>query len=404
MTATKTLTLALVTALLGAGPTLAATVTPHDAPPADPVEMDVWLDHEDGAVYRDGQRLQIEFRTSADAYVAIYNVDSMGEVNLLYPRYGDTQWVPGGRVLSIPAQNAGYDLVVDGPKGIEYVVGVASRYPLQLSVLEPDTSNWNKPAGLGLRITGDPSDAIWEINEQLTWNGEGREPEGYASDVAYFYTREQVPYPRYLVYDWYPERYWDPYWDPYVSVHLWFDWHWNNHWCSARWYHWGHRPSYDHWYRVSDHGPRERWKSVHEVYKPSDFVRSKPTRPPVALRDEPRSGKPTRAPSVVRPPRVPSSRGDIRVDDRPSRNEDRTSTRTSRKGDRPSARPDKPREESKPKARPERPREESRPKAKPESKPEPKPQAKPEQRQERKQESKPASKPEQKPDARPKRR
>ena len=45
-------------------------------------------------------------------------------------------WVEGGRIYEIPDPYDGYDLVVDGPTGIEYVVAVASHFPLNLRAIE----------------------------------------------------------------------------------------------------------------------------------------------------------------------------------------------------------------------------------------------------------------------------
>lgn len=408
----KTL-IAILSALLLPALAAAATVTPYDQSTAGPVDVDVWLDNADGAVYDYGQGLTIRFRTDADSYVAVYNVDSDGYLSLLYPRYGDSQWVQGGRVNSIPGPEDRYDLVIDGPKGIEYIVAVASPYPLRLGVLEPSNEYWYRSASVGGRISGDPSEAIWEINEQLTWDGEGRGPDGYASDVAWFYVRAVVPYPRYLVYQWYPDRYWDPFWDPYVSINLWVDWHWDHHWCHRRWWHWGHRPEYDFWYRDRHDGPRLRWKSVHYVVKPGDWDRDKPGRPPVAIREDHRGAKSDRRDDRPdRPQRwdrndrryEPGDRpsrkdDDDRRGDRPSRRDedrDKRDDRPAQREDKPAVRPEKP--ESKPEAKPEPPRaEERRPESRPAAKPESKPASKPEERPSRKERGKPEAKPESRP-------
>ncbi len=395
--------IAILAAILMPALATAATVTPHEQPAVGPVDVDVWLDRADGSVYDYGQALTIRFRTEADSYVAIYNVDSDGYLGLLYPRYGDPQWVEAGRIYSIPGPRENYDLIVDGPKGIEYVVAVASPYPLRLNTLESSSEYWYRSASVGGRISGDPSQAIWDVNERLAWDGNDRGPEGYASDVAWFYVRAEVPYPRYLIYEWYPDRYWDPFWDPYVSVNLWVDWRWDHHWCHRNYWHWGHRPQYDYWYRDRHNGPQLRWKNVYHDVKPGDWKRDKPGRPPVAVRDVRRAPKPGR--DLYLPDR-PDQRS-TRVDDRPTRSEDRP-----QREDRPARNDDRPQRDDRPAVREDKPA--NRPEAAPappraeERKPsgESKPAAKPEERPSRKQRenSKSESKPAAKSEARPSRR
>ena len=387
--------IAILAAILMPALATAATVTPHEQPAVGPVDVDVWLDRADGSVYDYGQALTIRFRTEADSYVAIYNVDSDGYLGLLYPRYGDPQWVEAGRIYSIPGPRENYDLIVDGAKGIEYVVAVASPYPLRLNTLESSSEYWYRSASVGGRISGDPSQAIWEVNERLAWDGNDRGPEGYASDVAWFYVRAEVPYPRYLIYEWYPDRYWDPFWDPYVSVNLWVDWHWDHNWCHRNWWRWGHRPQYDYWYRDRHDGPRLRWKNVYHDVKPGDWKRDKPGRPPVAVRDVRRAPKPGRDLYLPdRPER--SDQRPVRVDDRPARNDDKP-----QRDDRPAVREDKP--ASRPEPAPAPPRAEER-KPSGESKPAAKPEERPSRKERENSKSKSESKPAAKAEARPSRR
>lgn len=376
----------LFVSLIWALPAGAARVQPLIELPAEDLKVDVWLDEADGSVYRRGQPVSIQFMASADCYVAVYNVDVDGYLHLLYPRYGDPQWVHGERIHSIPGPGDDFELVVDGPAGIEYVVAVASVFPLHLDVLDPVGSNGYRPVTYTGRITGDPSQGIWELNEELAWNGEIEGPEGYTSDVSWFYVRKQVPYPRFLVYDWYPDHYWDPYWDPYVSVTIWSDFYWDHSWCGMHWWWRGHRPSYGYWYRDHHHGPRHRWKT-HVSYDPPTH-RQKPPR------EVNRRTRPSRSDDSVNKPR----RGRGQVDDgirpgtgtRPTRRElprirdDRERVRppadtrpTRRQEHKPAIKPSKPKPkpEAKPrtKPKPSKPKPEVKPKPKPEAKPKPKP-------------------------------
>jgi hypothetical protein len=248
--------------------------------PSQQPYVEVWLNKHNGSVYHPGQIVRVYFQTSWDCYVTVYNIDAEGFVHVLYPKYDDQTWVESGRIYEIPDPSDDYDLVVDGPKGIEYVVAVASEFPLNLRAIydiEDGLENdfyW--PMG---RITGDPHLAIQEINERLAWGNEEYEPEGYASDVGWFYVNEWVPYPRYIVYHWYPEYIYDPWWDPYIHTTIWLDFYWDNYWCRPWWWCRGCQPIYVYWYIDRDSGRRTTWKGHYytDRRKP-DWYRDKPVR------------------------------------------------------------------------------------------------------------------------------
>ncbi len=377
--------------LIWALPAEAARVQPLIEVLAEDLKVDVWLDEADGSVYRRGQPVNINFMASADCYVAVYNVDVDGYLHLLYPRYGDPQWVHGERIHAIPGPGDDFELVVDGPKGIEYVVAVASVFPLHLDILDPVGSNGYRPVTYTGRITGDPSQGIWELNEELAWGAAQDGPEGYTSDVSWFYVRKQVPYPRFLVYDWYPDHYWDPYWDPYVSVTIWSDFYWDHSWCGMHWWWRGHRPSYGYWYRDHHHGPQQRWKT-HVSYDPPTHRQKPPREVNRRTRssrrdntvDKPRRGTRNPVNDLIRPGTGtrPTRRDQPRVrDDRERRREPAEMKPNRRQERKPRLKPpSKPRPEAKPKPKP---------KPKPEAKPRPKPKPKPESKPEPKSEDKP---------------
>jgi len=247
--------------------------------PSRHLEIEVWLNKHNGAVYQPGQHVCVYFRSSDDCYLVVYNVDTEGFVHVLYPKYNDNSWVEADYIYEIPDPNDDYDLVVDGPKGIEYVVAVASPFPLNVRTLYDiettiDEVYW--PMG---RITGDPHLAIYEINQRLAWGEDEYDPEGYASDVSWFYVHQWVPYPRYIAYHWYPEYIYDPWWDPYVHVDIWLDFYWDHYWCRPWWWCRGCQPIYVYWYIDRDTGRRATWKGdYHTDRRKPDWYRDKPLR------------------------------------------------------------------------------------------------------------------------------
>ncbi|MBN2171843.1 MAG: DUF4384 domain-containing protein [Candidatus Krumholzibacteriota bacterium] len=352
-------------------PAWAARMQPLATAAGEDLRVDIWLNREEGAVYDRGDVVSVNFRTSHDAYLAVYNIDVDGYLTLLYPRYADAYWVPAERITGVPGPDDDFELVIDNRKGIEYVVAVASPHPLRLELLDPLGATDYRVVDSAGRITGDPSEAIWELNQGLAWGDADSGPEGYASDVTWFYVRERVPYPRFLVYDWYPDRYWDPFWDPYVSVVIWVDFRWDHHWCGPRWWRRGHRPAWVYWYRRQHDGPQLRWKHVIVHGDDLDY-RSKPPR--AVVRGD-RTARYKDSPD--RFVRWPATRawGDLRRLARPGNRLEAPATRTGRRDGAPTIQDPPRRAEIRPDAPPQ---------VAPERKPRPKPEAKPQSKPERK--------------------
>lgn len=91
------------------------------------LDCEVWTDHYDGEYYV-GDNINIHFRASADAFVAIYSIDTRGRVNLLFPSTPtEDNFVRGGVTYRLPAEGADYDLEITGPEGFENLQIIASR-------------------------------------------------------------------------------------------------------------------------------------------------------------------------------------------------------------------------------------------------------------------------------------
>src|SRR6266705_1838303 len=115
----------LVLALVPAGTARAVSRVPEGGAPVGGPRLtaDVWINKEEGGVYRPGESMRVFFRSNTDAYVLVYNIDTEGYIHLVYP-YGaaDPLRVEVGRTYIIPARHDPYDLVADGPPGMEFVV------------------------------------------------------------------------------------------------------------------------------------------------------------------------------------------------------------------------------------------------------------------------------------------
>ncbi len=91
------------------------------------LDVEIWTNHNDGEYY-EGDKIVIHYRTNADAFVAIYSIDTRGRVNMLFPSEpGEDNFVQGGVTYHMPGKWDEYDLVISGPEGVENIQIVASR-------------------------------------------------------------------------------------------------------------------------------------------------------------------------------------------------------------------------------------------------------------------------------------
>lgn len=157
------------------------------------LDVEVWTDDDE---YFDGENITISFRANKDCYVVVYNIDTRGNVNILYPgdQWDDTR-IERDRIYRIPDSYDEYDLTVRGPEGIEYVQIVASQTPISI----PDWDN-----GFDIVVDGDPLDFLDYVNAEYFGCDNGC---SLALDLAIFTVSEwQEAYYRpthvYRHYDW----------------------------------------------------------------------------------------------------------------------------------------------------------------------------------------------------------
>jgi hypothetical protein len=201
------------------------------------LDIDVWVDNEDG-VYYEGESITIFFHANRDCHVAIYGLDTRGDVNLLYPAGPwDNGFVYGGEVYAIPADFDDYELIVTGPEGIEHIQAIASQSEMEI----PD---WFEGSPLDAGYYDDSEDLLDHINNRYFKSRRENRYRAfdhtsiYVKTPRYYYKPVYVPnhwydYPHYsMVYFDYPfgaEIYIDgiyfgiaPLWIPRVMI----GWHW----------------------------------------------------------------------------------------------------------------------------------------------------------------------------------
>jgi hypothetical protein len=228
-----------------------------------PVEIEVWVDKGEDAVYRERESVGIRFRASRDCYAVIYDIDTEGFLTLLYPDYpGHDGFVEGGRIYRLPHAGARYELLASGPAGVEYIAAIACSEPLAYRLpwyLDEsyETSGYRGYDDIEATlddvgaVRGDPYVAMQDIAYDVL-------PEDVAEreyDTAYtfFNVGREYRHPRYLCYDCHGHAGWlDPYRDScsFIEIRIDLDWHFVTH---PTFYRVG--PRFWYWNRFHGRGP-----------------------------------------------------------------------------------------------------------------------------------------------------
>ncbi|HEX8395789.1 MAG TPA: DUF4384 domain-containing protein, partial [Longimicrobium sp.] len=163
----------------------------------------VWVNG--GDVFRSGDRMRVNVRTDRDGYLAVFHIDTNGDLDVLYPRsYNDDGWVDGGRTLSLGSRGGWDYLRVRGGVGVGYVFAVMLDEPLELwrvrDMYRPRYAGWDASRS----IYGDPFYAMDEIVRAVVPD----DAYGYESTDYYTYNiGRRYRYPRYACYDGYGDWY-----------------------------------------------------------------------------------------------------------------------------------------------------------------------------------------------------
>ena len=103
---------------------------PRDNTNTNKLNIEAWFDKPCGAAYAQGEKIMINFRTNADGYVTVYDIDTRGQVIVMFPNPNfPDNFVRANQTYTMPNPSYTYDLIVQGPEGIEYVDFVASPDP-----------------------------------------------------------------------------------------------------------------------------------------------------------------------------------------------------------------------------------------------------------------------------------
>lgn len=183
----------------------------HAQEAAGALEARVWLDRGEEPVLRRGEDVRVYYRTSEDAFAAIFRIDTDGRVHLLYPQHPDAiDVVRGRRDYRLLFPHAPAWRVTEDP-GVGYYFIVASPEPLDFTSLPYDPRYGWDLSTVGDVVYTDPYVAIDDYVARVV---PGWEQVPYALDFFTYSVGETYSYPRFLCYDCHTyQRYstWNPY-------------------------------------------------------------------------------------------------------------------------------------------------------------------------------------------------
>ncbi len=214
---------ALAAMVLAAG--LMALTLPAHASLHYAMAVEVWTDRSEDFFYLPGDPLRVYFRAPEDCYVVLYQIDTEGNVYLLFPSpYGRAFFARGGVVYCVNDFLSVCDLAVFGASGVGYVGVLASPVPFWVP-------RWLSPhPAFGVHrviyvsayyptVVIEPYLAICDLNARIVagWGAGLRFGFGY----CWFYVeRRSVP----------PLPIWHPrYWEVRVVTRPVFDRLWHHH-------------------------------------------------------------------------------------------------------------------------------------------------------------------------------
>ena len=175
-------------------------------------EPRIWLDRGTDPVLEPGDRVRIYYRTPADAYVAILQIDTDGTTRMLYPRSPtESHYARADRDYRLLFPRSAYWNVDDRP-GVGYFFVVTSPTPFDLSDFRYSYNDggWDLST-VGSTVYSDPYLAMDDYVARLVPDWEDVD---YGLDFISYSVGGAHEYPRFLCYQCHGFR---PYstWNPY---------------------------------------------------------------------------------------------------------------------------------------------------------------------------------------------
>jgi hypothetical protein len=103
------------------------------------LDIQVWTDK---GIYRVDENLFVHFRSSVDCYLYLYHQSADGNTRLIFPNfYGDSNFIRGGQIYTIPDDSYGFNFTVSLPLGLESIKVLATTKPEQAKIWQGGSEN-----------------------------------------------------------------------------------------------------------------------------------------------------------------------------------------------------------------------------------------------------------------------
>ncbi|MFC5849961.1 DUF4384 domain-containing protein [Deinococcus petrolearius] len=149
------------------------------------VSVRVWTDRDASGTqtpnYLPGERIRLYTSVNQDAYVYLFNVDPQGQVDLILPnRYaGGANFLKANTTKAFPDANDGFTFDIAAPYGLNKVLAVASRTPLNLDQIATFKSGQNSFATVNVQGQQQLAQALSIVVNPVP-------QETWTSDTAYY--------------------------------------------------------------------------------------------------------------------------------------------------------------------------------------------------------------------------
>ncbi|QLG11652.1 DUF4384 domain-containing protein [Deinococcus sp. D7000] len=121
------------------------------------VDVKVWTDRDSSGTrtpsYAPGERIRLYASVSQDAYVYLFNVDPGGQVDLILPNkyQGGANFLKANSVKVFPAAGDPFTFDIAAPYGLNKVLALASKTPLNLDQIATFKSGQNSFADVNVK-------------------------------------------------------------------------------------------------------------------------------------------------------------------------------------------------------------------------------------------------------------
>lgn len=105
--------------------------------------IELWANKSD---FRIGENITFYFRSKRDCYLNLVDINSRGELTLLFPnRFHTDNFIRAGRTYRIPDANYGFELEIQPPAGTDRIYAIAGNSPIDIF-----NSNFDQSAFTGI--------------------------------------------------------------------------------------------------------------------------------------------------------------------------------------------------------------------------------------------------------------